>query len=57
MRFEEILNEDASSTVDQSKLSSLVAILNAFGDVIFADDGLTSVSDLLNPRQMASQHV
>lgn len=56
LRFEEILNEDTSSAVDQSKLSSLVAILNAFGDDIFADNGLTSVSCLLGWRPTPSDY-
>lgn len=44
LRFEEILSQDESSTVDQARLVSLVAILNTFGDDIFADEGLASVS-------------
>ena len=44
LRFEEILSQDESSSVDATRLSSLVAILNAFGDDIFADEGLASVS-------------
>jgi E3 ubiquitin-protein ligase listerin len=44
LRFEEILDQDESTAVDQVRLTSLVTILDTFGDDIFTDKGLASVS-------------
>lgn len=46
LRFEEILDQDESTAVDQTRLTSLVAILDTFGDDIFSDPGLASVSTM-----------
>ncbi|EKM56485.1 uncharacterized protein PHACADRAFT_92839 [Phanerochaete carnosa HHB-10118-sp] len=44
-RFEEILDQDESIAVDQTRLRSLVIVLDAFGTDIFADEGLASAID------------
>ena len=46
LRLEEILDQDESTAVDQTRLNSLVAIFDTFGNDIFADAKLASVGTI-----------
>ena len=45
-QFENILQTNGSVTEDPQRLQSLIAVLNAFGDIIFTDPELASVCTL-----------